>query len=606
MIIKKLLIFLLAIMMVSLTVSAKEISIIDENKTGSITLYKLISKDGSFKDGTGYEQNIDDVGNEPLAGVIFKYLKVGEIKQVDNDDKDVTGLYYVLNEDFKSWLDGNNIRVNYTTIDNVEHVSAESVNKIMKDLSTLSASYGNDDGTNSGNELIKNYVNSHGTAMPVTDSNGKSSVDGLNLGLYLIAEVGNPTKVNDGINANVAKESRPFFISLPMTNLTTIDDNTAGSLWQYDVVAYPKSEMITIRKDIIAEDNDIDDGKNTNGLVQKTDKSIGNNITFLLTLDVPMLQPMSEGISNTNRKFIIKDTLSDGLTIDDFSADNFNVTLGSDAYNGKGNSLLEYAVDYTVDTLSDGNGFILTMTKDGLAKFDIISADSKLFVRYKARLNKLSSEENGKIKEEKNAYTLAYGTSVSADKEFSSNQDIRVYTYEINLKKSFSHEVADISVVSFKIAYKKMDDKYHNLRFVKEKDGIYHLEDMGEKGIENISPDSNGNLIIKGLDDGIYEFKEIKTIPGFNLLRDPIYVTLSKDYPEDGTLKQATIQSKNNEIIELNQGLDRGIAIFEIKNNETINALHTGGEGWSIIFGFIGFGVLAIGSVFVLKARKSK
>lgn len=605
MIIKKLLIFLLAIMMVSLPVSAKEISIIDENQTGSITLYKLISKDGSFKDGTGYEQNIDDVGNEPLAGVTFKYLKVGEIKQVENDDKDISGLYYLLNEDFKSWINENNIAVNYTMIDDLEYVTAENVNKIMKDLNTLTANYGNDDGTTSGNELVNNYVNTYGVAMPVTDSNGRSRVDGLNLGLYLIAEVASSNAYSDGINANVAKESRPFFVSLPMTNLTMIDGATAGSLWQYDVVAYPKSEMITIRKDIIAENNDEIDGKSTNGLVQKTDKNIGDYISFLLTMDVPMLQPMSEDISNTNRKFIIKDTLSDGLTIDDFSANNFKVSLGTDSYNGQGNTLLEYGIDYNV-TASDDNGFILTMSKDGLAKFDIISADSKLYVRYEARLNKLSSEDNGKIKEESNAYTLTYGTSVSADKEFLSNQDIRVYTYEINLKKSFSHVVDDISVVSFKVAYKQLDNKYKDLKFVKENEGIYHLEDNNEKGVENINPDKKGNLVIKGLDDGTYEFREIKTVPGFNLLRDPIYVTLSKDYPEDGTLKQATIQSKDNEKIELNKGLDKGIAIFEIRNNETINALHTGGEGWSIIFGILGFGILAIGSVFVLKARKSK
>lgn len=606
MIIKKLLIFLLAIMMVSLPVSAKEISIIDENQTGSITLYKLISKDGSFKDGTGYEQNIDDVGNKPLAGVTFKYLKVGDIKQVENDDKDISGLYYLLNEDFKSWINENNIAVNYTMIDDLEYVTAENVNKIMKDLNTLTANYGNDDGTTSGNELVNNYVNTYGVAMPTTDSNGKSKVEGLDLGLYLIAEVASSWSVNDGTSANIAKKSRPFFISLPMTNLTSIGEHSAGSMWQYDVVAYPKSEMISIRKDIIADGNDEIDGMNTNGLVQKTDKSIGDNITFLLTMDVPMLQPMSEGISNTNRKYMIKDILSEGLTIDDFSENNFEVMLGNASYNGQGNNLLEFDVDYKIDGLKDGNGFILTMSKEGLAKFDLISADSKLYVRYKARLNAFSCQESGNIKEESNAYTLTYGTSTSADAEFSSNQDIRAYTYEINLKKSFAHEVDDISLVEFKISYKELDDKYHNLKFVKEADGIYHLEDKNENGIENINPDKKGNLVIKGLDDGTYEFKETKTVPGFNLLRDPIYVTLSKDYPEDGTLKQATIQSNANEKIELNKGLDKGIAIFEIRNNETINALHTGGEGWSIIFGILGFGILAIGSVFVLKARKSK
>ena len=64
-----------------------EENIIDQNHKGSITLYKLVSKDGTYKDGNGYEQDLNDVGNEPLAGVTFKFLKVGELKQVDNDLK---------------------------------------------------------------------------------------------------------------------------------------------------------------------------------------------------------------------------------------------------------------------------------------------------------------------------------------------------------------------------------------------------------------------------------------------------------------------------------------------------------------------------------------
>lgn len=597
---RKIAIVLLVMLMMTLMVKAED-SQIKEAETGSITLYKLVSKDGAFKDGNGYEQDLDDVGNEPLAGVTFKFLKVGELKQVDNDDQDISGLYYLLNADFKAWLSQHNITVEYTMIDKVDYVSAEAVNKIMKDLNTLSVAYGQDDGSQSGNELVKAYVDAKGTAMPVTDEQGKTKVENLELGLYLIAETDVPAKVSDGIGANVAKESRPFFISLPMTNLTMIDGHPAGSMWQYDVIAYPKNEMITIRKDIIASGNDIADGAATNGLVQKTDKHVGDNISFLLSIDVPMLQPMADGVPNTNRKFIVKDNLSDGLIIDDHSANNFEVSLGTDNYNGDGNTMLEYGTHYVIE--GKDTSFVLSMSEVGLDKLNQISADSKLYVRYQARLTKDAVKDNGAIKEESNAFTLTYGTSVSADKEFAANQDIKIYTYEIDIKKSFSHEVDDISQVSFKAAYQQSDGSYQQLCFVKEAEGIYHLQDKGETGNDTINPDAKGNLIIKGLDDGTYEFKEVSTVGGFNLLRDPIYVTLKKAYPEDGTLQQASVQSKGGDKMMLVEGLAQGVAKFEIRNNETIAILHTGGEGANILAAIFGV-VMIFGGMMIILNKK--
>ena len=598
--IRKLVLLLMVVLMMTCVINAED-NQENDVRTGSITLYKLVSKDGAFKDGNGYEQDISDVGNEPLAGVTFKYLKVGEMKQVDNDDRDISGLYYLLNADFKAWLSQHNITTEYTTIDKVDYVSAEAANKIMKDLNTLTVAYGQDDGSQSGNELLKAYVDAKGTAMPVTDDQGKTQVDNLEVGLYLIVEMDIPAKVSDGIGANVAKESRPFFISLPMTNLTMIDGHPAGTMWQYDVIAYPKNEMITIRKDIIANGNDVLDGADANGLVQKTDKNVGDNISFLLSIDVPMLQPMADGVTNTNRKFIVKDNFSDGLIIDDHSANNFEVSLGTDNYNGDGNTMLEYGTHYVIE--GKDTSFVLTLTEVGLDKLNQISADSKLYVRYQARLTKDAVKDNGAIKEESNAFTLTYGTSVSADKEFASNQDIRVYTYEIDIKKSFSHEVDDISQVSFKVAYQQNDGIYQPLRFVKETAGIYHLQDKAETGVDTINPDAQGNLIIKGLDDGTYEFKEASTIPGFNLLRDPIYVTLKKAYPEDGTLQQASVQSKNSEKMMLEEGLAQGIARFEIRNNETIAILHTGGDGRDIFAAILGVMMIFGGTVIILNKK---
>lgn len=597
---RKLAIMLMVMLMMMLMVKAED-SQINETETGSITLYKLVSKDGTFKDGNGYEQDLSDVGNESLAGVTFKFLKVGDLKQVDNVDQDISGLYYLLNDDFKDWLAQHNIMAEYTTIDKVDYVSAEAVNKIMKDLNTLSVAYGQDNGSQSGNELVKAYVDAKGTAMPITDEQGKTKVDNLELGLYLIAEMDIPAKVSDGISANVAKESRPFFISLPMTNLTMIDGHPAGTMWQYDVIAYPKNEMIIIRKDIIASGNDVLDGAATNGLVQKTDKHVGDYVSFLLSIDVPMLQPMADGVPNTNRKFIINDTLSAGLQIDDHSSTNFVVTLGTDDHDGQGNLLLEQDVHYVIMPKEDG--FALTMSQAGLEKLNQISADSKLYVCYQARLTKDAVKTNGDIKEESNVFTLTYGTSVSADKEFAANQDIRIYTYEIDIKKSFSHEVDDISQVSFKVAYQQSDGAYQKLCFVKEAEGIYHLQDKGETGNDTINPDAKGKLIIKGLDDGTYEFKEVSTVVGFNLLRDPIYVTLKKAYPEDGTLQQALVQSKGVDKMMLVEGLAQGVAKFEIRNNETIAILHTGGEGVDILATIFGV-VMIFGGIMIILNKK--
>ena len=54
-----------------------------------------------------------------------------------------------------------------------------------------------------------------GTAMPETDENGYSKVDGLDQGLYLLVE----TRVPE----NVTSTAAPFLVSLPMTTVDCID-----------------------------------------------------------------------------------------------------------------------------------------------------------------------------------------------------------------------------------------------------------------------------------------------------------------------------------------------------------------------------------------------
>lgn len=594
-------------------------STLDETKTGSITLFKLVSEDGKHNTGTGLETDLNgaQVGQTPLQGVGFNYLKVGDLEQVTGNnsttsDNTMTGVYYVLDQGFLEQLGKSGITPTATQINGKNYYTAEEINKALKSLNTSGVAYDDsNNGSGAGNEMMNAYVKANGTSMPKTDETGKTSVKGLDLGLYIVCEVETPAQLPDGLTEAVARPSRPFLVALPMTNISEVDGNPAGTVWQYDVTAYPKNEMISIRKDIIADGNDkVDaDANNNNGLVITTDKNVGDYVNFLLTFDVPKLQPQADGEMNTNRKYVITDTMTKGLTLDSTAADNFKVTYGTGAYNSTTNTTLEHTTDYTVNYEQGTNVIKVALTTSGLAKLDAISTDVKLYVNYSARLNEKAADDTGNIKEEGNVTKLTYGTTVSADREFDSNQDVKVYTYEIDINKTFTSEVKDKSKVAFSITSVTPDGQKEELEFVKEGDGIYHLFDKKETGnttkIVNVS--KGGKLVLKGLDARTYVVTEEDTIGGYNLMRDPITVDFSKAYQENGKLDAGTIQSGKDDKVNITTGLDNGLISFEIKNNETIDMLHTGGEGWSKALPIAGVAiVVAGGAIFYFTNRKKK
>lgn len=101
-------------------------------------------------------------------------------------------------------------------------------------------------------------------------------------------------------------------------------------------------------------------------------KNVGDYVNFLLTLDLPALQDKTNDVDDSNalRKYVIKDTMSEGLTLDDTSAENFKVSFGVSAWNdAENNKALTYGDDYTVELNSDTNVVTVTMTEAGLAKF---------------------------------------------------------------------------------------------------------------------------------------------------------------------------------------------------------------------------------------------
>ena len=484
---------------------------IDYSQKGSITLYKYLNNDGVTADADGIPlattpENMlqaikDKTGNDsimPEKGVKFKLLKVADIDQVTEDTKggkNVTGTYYTnIDQGFfdimNSYLGTNALvasdstkvtdgRTTDAASKSDDHYESDELNEKMMSVirSTATAA-----GTASvkGEVAINRYVRQHAESencktFDLTNEYGYTKVEGLGLGLYLVAEIdfehsalskydtywevvndGNTTDTNSGgsteiggngadnssagVNAggsdyaDIASPSSPFLVSVPMTNITEVNGHEAGTIWQYDITAYPKNGSINIHKDIVTNDytlapnsnglkeNDGQDTRNTETLcdfkqtnydvdadgnestsldtpaylTHQIDANIGDTVRQLVSVDVPRL---TDDIDNEqvganrdtverkhNEKFVVTDRMTKGLQLIDHSS--FRVTLGTGAWNAIGNTALVENTDYTLKFGADGKSYVLTMTAEGLHKMDDIPSASYLYVLYDCEVTK--------------------------------------------------------------------------------------------------------------------------------------------------------------------------------------------------------------------------
>lgn len=372
-----------------------------------------------------------------------------------------------------------------------DHYESDEFNEKLQEVNRKSAKA---DGSASvtGEAALNRYMRQRqgdAVTFDTTDENGYTKIEDLDLGLYLICEVdwehqalskhdtyweyvadgnddmltGDKGDTEDagtedrGITsagvgaggstyADIASPSSPFLISVPMTNVADIQGedgvmHTAGTVWQYDITAYPKNGTINIHKDIVLNDysgqtdggndgsalvaeggNDMSndktlcdfvqtnylpteedggttdrvDGDAKSGLTHQIDANIGDVITQLVTADVPRL---TDDIDNEqtganhetetrkhNKTFKITDTMTKGLHLIDNQS--FKVTLSTGAWNDYGSNTIIFVEgqDYQLDIADDKMSYVLTVLPTGLEKMDDIPAASYLYVRYDVEL----------------------------------------------------------------------------------------------------------------------------------------------------------------------------------------------------------------------------
>ena len=550
--------------------------LIDEDRTGSLTIYKYdltnAEKDGVWDSSyvstgrydeegvnnilggavrAGDNDNQSDLGNGEVSygyaikGVEFTYLRIADIVQFSESEADgrtdnhvevLYGVDKVKGADFLRALGLENGAKRYTNADQLDAAKYYYQSDILIDA--LAA--GLEANSTTVKNAMENYVAANGgTAMPLTDSYGKTEAHDLELGLYLVVETQVPEMVVSTTN--------PFLVSVPMTTVDGTNAEDGGERWFYDITLYPKNLTGIPSLEKTLRENVNDTGKHdgsttdiTDGFAHTGTASAGDVIDYQIISTLPSITSESTYLSC----YTFVDTLSKGLTYT------------------KGDVVLEFFTDAEctdlITTWKEADGFFsvayntaaagesvmsIEMTERGLSEINASKAvysgssmvnsgfsDCTVRISYTAKMDSDNSvvfgdngNDNKVVLTWKRTSDNYYDTLVD---------DAHVYTYGIDLTKMFSDGKGDFSKVEFIV--QNDSDYYYVQAELNEAEGVYYVTDHTsnpEAATHFIPVASNGNpgkVIIKGLEDDTYTITEIRTDNGYTLLKDDIEIVISQ------------------------------------------------------------------------------
>lgn len=619
--------------------------IIDEGKTGSITIHKYEYNGDAAKEGTGETTDASNVPDDAraLEGAGFTIYKVAGVTELTK--------YYSENP---------------TTLPAVSEYVADG-------------------------KIINSKIESGFTPKEQkTDANGETTFSGLELGFYVVIETTTPAKVTTPVE--------PFLVSIPMTV-------KSGDNWLYDVNVYPKNKTtyggVTLEKKG-------KDGTPLQGVTFALQKKNGTSwtpVTISESTNTALILTTNangkisvDGLSQGTYRFIETDRgTNDGYIMD--GATTYNFVVGADGkvtYGGnpadanititvknekpdmtkqvqkKGETSWGQDADYNVgdlvpykikvsvpanianlktftltDTptnLEDKTGSVeikadgvaiatdaYTVAKEGTNGFKITFDPTKMFayagkeiiVTYNAEL--LSTAETTTAGNP-NTATLEYSNKILPTTDDGSNPNkpnenpstdkitdtATVYSFTIQvLKTADSAEGTALKDVTFEV-YKEVATGTTNAitgDAAKNK-GLASTKSWLKIG--DLTTDDKGKAEQKGLSNGTYYLVETKTNKDYNLLKAPVEVTLNITY---------TTTTKNEyytDVAGVKTLVKHEVTSQEFKNGEntftgtlTQNVINkkgftlplTGGMG-TVLFSVIGLALVLAGVVVITASRK--
>ena len=595
-----------AIMALSLITTAFAEPIIDPGKKASLSIYKYditkASADGVWDAesyvSTGLHDDavIDKLSKYTIQGVEFTCLRVADIamNNVLVDGQRTVGVLYGFENSDRSTAVLSAIGLTgadaHKTENGVNYFTSDMLNNKLAAALAANA-------TTVKNELETTMKNG-GVAMTETDTAGHTFADQMEQGLYLVVE----TRVPE----NVTSTCNPFFVSLPMT---TID----GAAWNYDVTVYTKNQTGNPDLGKTVREAKNSTGKNTGSLTDIKDgyahtatASVGDVVDYQIISTLPTITSKASGLS----EYTYVDTMSKGIKYNknDVVIEFFKDAGCTDKIATWDESSGKFAVAYD-DT---ANTMTIRMIDTGLAEINEAAtvytdsvkrgySDCTMRISYAATLT-----ADAKMGDTDNPNEVVLTWRRTNNTYFDTLKDCcHVYTYGVDVLKRFSDNGGNLRNVKFRL-HNDTDDCYI---IADLKDGIYYAKGITSKKSDATTfvPNSNGHIVVKGLEDDTYSLTETATDKGYILLKEAVKIVIKT--AENGQCEKcgaklltasATVNGKDVTMTDGN-----AIVPLTVVNNPGFDLPKTGGYGmWMFTIG--GVALLGAAAFIVIRSRKHK
>ena len=547
-------------------VHAAQEDMIETGRTGSLTIHKydITGAEGDGVDVSGEISNglvnttvEDALKDYAIEDVEFTYLKVADIQTEEESGR--LRVVYDLPEDLAGIVRGTG-GVRFT---------GDELNESMQTLMS-------GDGRTAAKNSLEDYIaGQNGTAMRLTDDQGVTTVNGLGLGLYLIAE----TRVPE----NVMYSVDPFFVSLPMTDPT-------GDRWIYDVSAYPKNQTDnpTLEKEVRSQDD-------RESFAETATASEGDILEFRIFSEMPRITSKATYLS----RYDYDDAMCAGVKYNEDTQIRF---YGSrkDAEAEKNVLAVwekgspNFRIAYTEPGDDGRRHMTIQMSKQGLKEINPAFSEAVMEIRYTGTLQSNADTIQG-TDGNPNDVELTWSRTNKAEYDTLTDQT-KTFTFGIHLMKKFSDEQGNPEKVKF-ILHNDTDGYYVT---AKSENGLYYVTGKAEseKGATAFSPKADGWLDVCGVEaDDDFTLTEIRTDSGYTLLRDPVKIHIDQG-------GKASVDSQEAAVIS--RGGHKNAAVqLTVLNTRDVDLPRTGGRG-TLLFTLAGGAAVLLGIMMTSGGRRQR
>lgn len=468
-----------------------------------------------------------------------------------------------------------------------------------------------------------------------TNDSGTISVADLTKGVYAFVETEVPStqgyildagtayvfKLNDegamqtATTSDVASTANTFDNAVKTLNYDCVKPTTAGSTTNnLEVINYKPDFTKTAKT-----------RKGDGSTATSTDYAIGDKVPFVLTIQVP------ENIAKL-KTFAVTDKMNKDQLLH-----TQDVAVAGTAKGATYATPLTETTNYTITYNHDKDGFTIDFKDANLTTPAIDNyAGGTITITYTATLQPDAAVVDGTTNMvNKNSAELKYSNKTTvtgdteAEKPYTIHEEAAVYTFKAGIHKT-DGAGTNLDSVKFDL-YKKYDAntdeadgtgvmyKDVHVAFLADAEATrLGLNAATGSGInwylveKDLTTDTDGHVVVKGLPKGEYKFVETQTKEGYNLLTKPVDANLNVDYATTwrSDTTYGTDGTKTHSVTSTTYKV--GSAAYTYADIEVVNRAGftlpvTGGFGTLL---FSGIGVLlvlaGVGVLFSLKKKSNR